>query len=799
CAELAETLLRACPNLKILASSREVLGIAGETSFRVPSLSLPDSQRLPPLTDLTQYEAIQLFIDRARVVNPDFALTEANANAIVQTCQRLDGIPLAIELAAVRVRAMSVEQIAARLDDRFRLLTGGSRTALPRQQTLRALIDWSWDLLSEAERALLHRLSVFWGGWTLEAAEAICDDRRWMHPGEVETSPGQADGSNGGLSHGDASQSSAVGRQFDVLELLTHLVDKSLVMVEEQGEGTRYQLLETIRQYTKDKLFESGEAEQIRARHLEFFLALAEEAEPSLRSGEQLACLNRLEFEHDNLRAALKWARGSGNWDAGLRLAGALARFWYLRGHWREGREWLAKMLSESAANAPSSKAARARALYGAGWLADDQGPEFELYTESLALSRELGQAGRWGEAFSLRGLGASATNRVEPEQAAAFLNESLALFRELNDTWGIALVLFNLGWLASSQEGNTEAQNHWDESLRLFRQTGDRWGIAVTLGALGYLARTQGAYQRAAAMTEEGLSLFRELGDKAGMAISLTRLGNVALRRGDYRQAIVLLEKSLALQQERGDQRGLGALLALLGLVVGYQGDYPLAVAKLEESLALSREVGDEETTGYALSYLGLMTYYQGDFEQATTLWQESLAWHREREDKGGIALALNGLGLVAHSRGDQTQAAALLDESLTLFKEVGDKRYIAIALNGLGRVAHVQGDEAHAAALFKKSLSLRKEMGARRGVAESLEGVAGVTAGQPAKAVRLLAIAQAVRDKIGAPRPPVEHTDYDCTLAALRAQLGEEGFAAVWAEGQAMKLEKAIAQALE
>ncbi len=312
CAELADTLLRSSPGLKIIVSSREALGIAGETSFRVPSLSLPDVHHLPTVEGLTQFDAVRLFIDRAVSVKSDFHVTNANAPAVAQVCHRLDGIPLAIELAAARVKGLSVEQIAARLDDRFRLLTGGSRTALPRQQTLRTSIDWSYDLLSEPERVLLRRLSVFVGDWSLEAVEAVTSDQ---------------------LSVSSEQLTNKTDRRLlitdNILDLLLRLIDKSLVVEEERGGEARYRLLETIRQYARDKLFESGEVEQLRARHLEFFLKFAEEARPKLRSAEQLELLDRQRSEYENLRVAVGWAREGGtpissSAEIGLRLISAL-------------------------------------------------------------------------------------------------------------------------------------------------------------------------------------------------------------------------------------------------------------------------------------------------------------------------------------------------------------------------------------------------------------------------------------------------------------------------------------------
>jgi predicted ATPase/class 3 adenylate cyclase len=350
CAQLADSLLRACPNLRIIATSREVLSIAGEMSFRVPSLSLPPL--LPPVgaaepvpgqdqravrEDLASYdvetwtqhlgcsEAMQLFVDRALATDSDFHVTSANSRAAAQICRQLDGIPLAIELAAARVKTLTVEQIATRLSERFRLLTGGSRIAPRRHQTLRALVDWSYDLLSEKERTLLRRISVFSGGCTLEAAEDICADRTDRRAGEQDD-PGVR----------------AVLDASEILDLISRLVDKSLIVVDQESnsQAVRYRMLETIRQYAVEKLLESGEGESMRARHLTFFVRLAQKAESRMHGTEQLTWFERLETEHDNLGTALDWSLEEGSSEEGVRLAAAMRWFWYMRGYWREGREW---------------------------------------------------------------------------------------------------------------------------------------------------------------------------------------------------------------------------------------------------------------------------------------------------------------------------------------------------------------------------------------------------------------------------------------------------------------------------
>ena len=333
CAITANTLLRVAPTLRILVTSREPLEIAGEITYRVPSLETPDPAHLPPFASLARFEAVRLFADRAAAVLPGFVLTEANGSAVAEICCGLDGIPLAIELAAARMRTLSVEELRVRLRDRFRVLTGGSRVALPRHRTLRATIDWSYGLLSEPERVLLRRLAVFTGGWTLEAAEAVC--------------------SGDGVPEGE------------VLDLLAHLVDKSLVILEWPSDVGRYRLLETVRQYGLELLEERGETLIWRQRHASFFLAVAEEAEPKLFGPEQDAWFARLEAEHGNLRAALEWLAQQDEALQGLRLAGALWRFWEVRGHLAEARTWLSEMLRRAGPNADA--AARAKALMGAG------------------------------------------------------------------------------------------------------------------------------------------------------------------------------------------------------------------------------------------------------------------------------------------------------------------------------------------------------------------------------------------------------------------------------------------------
>jgi non-specific serine/threonine protein kinase len=514
CAQLVQSLLRACPNLRLLATSREALGVRGEAVMRVPSLSLPSRQALQAQGDLVaavmRYEAIQLFVERATTSQPSFSVTPQNAAVVAQICLRLDGIPLALELAAARVKVLSVEQIAQRLDDQFRLLTGGSRTALPRQQTLRAAIDWSYELLAEPERALLQRLSVFAGGWSLAAAETVC-------AGEVI-------------------------EEWEVLDLLTQLVDKSLVVVDE-GIDTepRYRLLDTIRAYARGRLGESGGDAAVRQRHAEFFQGLAEQAEKELLTPKAAAWLQQLETEHDNLRAAIGWAVETQSTEAGLRLGGALWRFWHEGGHLREGREALAAVLALPADSGCSL--ARAKALNGAGALAHDQGDlahATPLHEESLAIARECGD--QETIAYSLLSMGNVAMDGGEYERARTLYEEALELWRGLGDQNFVAKLLNNLGLIAGTMDRIDEAVALFEESLVLKRKIGNRTTIALALNNLGYLAIGQRNYERAAELLDESLRLSCETGNRRMILISLSSLSALAWAQGEQTRAVSLL-----------------------------------------------------------------------------------------------------------------------------------------------------------------------------------------------------------------------------------------------------------------
>lgn len=593
-ADLADGLLQNCPSLHVLATSREALGVAGEQRYPVPPLSLPDPKKLPPLEALPQYEAVTLFIERARLVQPAFAVTNANAPAVAQVCHRLDGLPLALEMAAARVRLLTPEQIMARLDDRFRLLTGGSRRSLPRQKTLQATIDWSYDLLDGREQAVLRRLSVFAGGWSLEATEAVCAD-----------------------------ESVAQGDIFDVL---ASLVDKSLVRSDPQEAEVRYLMLETVCQYTADRLKESGETEAVRARHRDWYMALAEEAELQLTGPQQSIWLSRLEMEHDNLRAALTFSEGqSESVEAGLRLSGALRQFWVIHGHFTEGRHRLGRALEQTRLRHGAGVAfpvAQAKALLAAGILAhyqDEQETAGKLTAGSLTIYRQLGD--QKGVADALHGLGNVAFYQDDYQAAQRLAEESLTIKRRLDDQHGIAGSLNNLGQVADQQGDYAAARKLWLESLMIYRQLGDQKGIALSLSNLGEAACALGDYKAAREYSVESLTIDRALGDQRNVAISLNNLGEALYFEGDYEEAREVYDEGLRLCRHRGHQYGIASASNNLARVECALGNHGTARAFSQESLTLYRELKYKKGIAYALEGSASLAHAEEQMERGARL----------------------------------------------------------------------------------------------------------------------------------------------------------------------------------
>jgi predicted ATPase/DNA-binding CsgD family transcriptional regulator len=523
CQSLIDQLLRASATMWILATSRETLGVEGELTYRVPSLRLPDVGPVPPTAQLADYDAIRLFTARAALAQPGFALTERNARDIMQICRRLDGMPLAIEFAAALVMVLSVEQIAVRLDDRFRLLTAGTRKALPRQQTLRATLDWGYDLLSEAERALLRRLSVFAGGWTLEAAEAVCG--------------------------ADGIESS------EILGLLSRLVEKSLVVAETLNGAGRYYLLETVRQYAQEKLVEGAAADELRRAHRDWYLAFAERAARELRGPREDVWLERLDKEHDNMRSALEWSKVEKEGaEAGLRLAGALHWFWWHRDHWNEGMRWTEDALARSSEGPPSALPRALAAAMHFAWGRGDYVLAAAFVEKGLPLCRELGDKESNGQ-FLLY-LGNIASAQGDYERATALFDECLHVAQELGDGWLYGVTLGRLGRMARYQGDDERAAAFHAQGLVALRALGNKFATAYALNRCSRdVALAQRRYDEAVPLFKESLLLSREARSRWRSEECLEGLAQVASARGQYEHAARLFGAAEA-QREIVGQR---------------------------------------------------------------------------------------------------------------------------------------------------------------------------------------------------------------------------------------------------
>jgi predicted ATPase/class 3 adenylate cyclase len=569
-------LLQSAPLLVVVTTSREPLAVPGEVTYRVASLSLPDPRRPGPAEELMRYEAVRLFVERAQAAQPAFRLTDANAAPVARICRRVDGIPLALELAATRARTLSADQIAARLDDYFNLLTGGSRSALPRQQTLRALIDWSYDLLSEPERALLRRLSVFSGGWSLEAAEAVGGG-------------GQKPGAGSWISDDGGREGEA---EADVLETLARLVDRSLVIADMPDVGQnailpyqsgepRYRLLEMIRQYAREKLLASGEPAMVRDRHLAFFTDLAAAGEPALHQPDQAEWLARLDAELDNLRAAMAWAMGSQP-IAALRIASHLREFWTRRGLATEGRRWLNEALQQvrempAPADGESERTlARGRGLIALATLLIAQGeygPAFPTAGEGVELTRKTGNGHDLILPLAMFAFIASMSGH--PEEARSAAHEVMALPRGRDDEVWVGMTWGTLANLAANVERDYDkARAYLIEGREIAAKVGDAWAQGMVTFSLGALAYSRGDYPEAQARFLESLTTWQRLSEGYFTHLPTSGLADVARQTGDYDRAAALYRDMVPRWQQIGNVGAAARCIECLGFIAAARGD---------------------------------------------------------------------------------------------------------------------------------------------------------------------------------------------------------------------------------
>ncbi len=708
-ARLCEMLLRAAPRLRIVATSREALGIGGETVWHVPSLDLDTAPRL--------------FIERAAYVRPNFAPREAEHAAVARICRRLDGIPLAIELAAAWTRMMQPSEIAAALDDRFRLLTGGSRTAVPRQRTLESSVAWSHDLLQDGERALLRRLSVFAGGFTLDAAEFVCEG--------------------------------SILSNYAVLDVLSRLVDKSLVQVSHEHGAARYSLLETIRFFARERLIEAQESDATRRRHLACLLDLAENAVPRIVSGEGPAWLARLEREHDNLRAALEWAEAMHDDDSFLRLTVALTLFWELRGHLAEGGRWFARALA--AEGMPS--VVRARALWGAAHVAlygDDFETMMRRVPEALAMAEAVGD--RWTEARANNTLGYGQTVS-DPAAARLALDHSIKLGTELGDAWAVAdgLKMLTVSWIF--QDDHDAAAIALEQLREAALALNNKFFLAWYHCGVAYGAYRRGALDVLREHAEASIQLCAEVGDPVTDGLAIAMLGAADALSGDYDAAADRLQSLLRTASASGGSVAVPQVVLQLSTIMLGCGDLDGARAYLAPLIEESRA-------------LDLALYLS---------WSQCIV--------GGCALA----------QGRLEEARTALDEAHSVATAMGNLWMSALAVHRLGDLALREDDISHAEDLYHDALAIQHERRFLPDVAQSLDALASIAARQESapEAARLYGAADALRRSLGMVRFPVDEAEHEQFINGLAVQCGEEAFAAAFAEGVALSVDDAVAYA--
>lgn len=592
CARMADRILHVAPKTRILASSREALGIGGEVTYRVPSLGTPDISHLPPLESLSQYEAVKLFIDRATSAVPAFTVTNDNAPFLAQICHRLDGIPLAIELAAAKIRVLSIEQIAKRLNDRFKLLTGGSRTALERHQTLSATIDWSYNLLPPAEQVLFRKLSVFVDGWTLEAAEFVCSD--------------------------------AYLKSDDVLDLLEHLINKSIVFLED----TRYRMLETLRQYANEKLVGLGESDKLRDQHLEYFLNLAEIAEPHLIRPEQIEWLPLLDADYENLRLALEWSLRKESAVPSQNLCRALWWFWKIRCYWLEGLNWVKKALAKPAQNEGMyEKAARARAYYTCAdleWQLGNFEQRLSLAQEGLALASEVSDKRDIAVARYYVGV-ALTLGEEDNDQAFSLIQQSFAEFQALNETFWQA---YSFPFLSEFLVGQAKLKlrERVVRNLELARNVGERLILADALSYYAAWLFRINQMAEARACAEDSDRLYRQIGSE-NTSINSLLFADIAWLEGDHQKARSLYMEMQARFNLLGEKPWRSNCISGLGRLAMEEGDLHQARTYLEQALTLWREVGLKIQIAHHLTELSTLSYLEGNLEEFKQNFRESVS----------------------------------------------------------------------------------------------------------------------------------------------------------------------------
>jgi predicted ATPase/class 3 adenylate cyclase/DNA-binding CsgD family transcriptional regulator len=720
CASFIERVLRACSELAVLATSREPLGVDGETAWRVPSLTIPSAGA----GDVEETESVRLFVDRARKSRPQFRLTEDTVDAIASICRRLDGIPLAIELAAARVRAISPQQVAAGIRDRFSLLGGSSRTSLPRQRTLEASVDWSYNLLSEPERVLFRRLAIFAGGFTLEAAERVCTGA------DID--------------------------EFAVLELLSQLVDRSLVQMEENDDDTRYRLLEPVRVYARQKLADTGEAPAIRDRHRAFFVEFVERAEPGLETPAMLQWVGRLQRDHDNIRAAIDWSVESRDTDWALRVCAASFFFWLYGNHFPEGRRRIDQILALD----DGDPGLRARALICAA------GTALFLFEE--------------------------------PERSRDLAKQALALARDLDDGHTIGRGLAFLA-LLGLWGGGSEGRGVSEDAIAATEASGDVAFLCMALSALVLSEALHGERKRAHDAAQHAVEVGRASGHPAWRAQTLAWAGFRALVWGELATAESLYDESISAGRSYGEHWFLSFGLPFRGFVKTLSGRHEDARRDLEDAMTIARPAGLFFQVAIADVVAAERCYALRELEQGAASAEEAVAILRMAEFPFGIAWALTIGAFISEAQQNIGLARSQAEEALELSRENGLPYTEGRALLAIARIEHADGSIDRAEDVLHQALSAVSGSGLPMETIMALEHIAAIAYEKESleESARLFGAVQAARDLIGYPRTPIRLEEYEASITSVRRALGDDGFEAAWKEGTELSLDEAVAYA--
>jgi predicted ATPase/DNA-binding SARP family transcriptional activator len=732
CAPLAETLLQACPDLQILTTSREALGIDGERRYLVPSLSLPKSHAR--LASIQESEAVKLFVQRAAISNPGFELSEVNGPVLALICKKLDGIALAIELAAARVRVMQPEQIAERLGDVFQLLTGGSRTALPRHQTLRGTLDWSYGLLSENEQAVLRRLSIFMGGWNLEIAEEVCVNR-------------------------------------DTLELLTQLVDKSLVFVnQEKGTDSRYSLHETIRQYAHEKLIDSGEYTELRNRHRDIYLAFVERIEPEFIRAQQKKWLDAMETEIDNLRSAIRWSIKNGQAEQALRFCSASINFWNRRGHAAEALVFCKDALTCVEENDNIRTTSLHASVVAAVWW-------FRRIVEPLI---------PWSDESTL-------TSLIEVREVFEALNDY--------DSVGSVIAFISLWECFVKLDDFASAENCIHTFHERVTQAGYLWGIANSTWPMGNLLIAKGDVVSGVAWLQDALNLYVQIEDVWSAQQASNAMIYYKILRGELDGAMELSKQLLVFYDDYGDQHGVSSVYIWIGDISLVQGKYEDAWQNYASAADCLREVYSPWTEIEVVERKSELLFAEGNLSEAVAGYRKLIAEPNEVPDDSYVGRVHVGLARVQMLQNQLSDARANLMIGLDVLQKTSPEDEIHKAYFGLGELARLENNYPEAIRNYHASLHHTNNFLNYISFPSILDGIAKTECLQRnfEKTTRLLGASEALRRKMGAVIHPVDQPDYDKHIELLKNQMSTENFESAWSKGANMSIEEAYEYALE